>query len=362
MDTETRLQLIKGIAREIITEDELRKLLETNAHPIAYDGFEPSGKAHIAFGVYRALLLKELLKAGIKFKLWLADWFAWINNKMAGDLEKIKKVGEYFVEVWKAAGIDMSAVKVLWASEEMNNEYWKKVITIAKHTTVERATRCLSIMGRRAGELKETAQYFYPMMQCADIFHLGVDICQLGLDQRRVNILSREIAERLKWKKPVLVHHHMIPGLEGQKQHEGYDEVRDVDIEIGSKMSKSKPQSCIYVHDSASEIKEKIVKSAFCLPNEAKNNVVLEYFKEIVFRAFRGVKIERDRRYGGDISFSSYTDLEKSYIEGKIHPLDLKNALAWHLDKLISPIRAHFEKDKKAKELYSFIKTQEITR
>jgi len=362
MDVETRFQLIKGAAREIITEEELRKLLETNTCPLAYDGFEPSGKAHIAFGVYRALLLKDLLKAGIKFNLWLADWFAWINNKMGGDIEKIKKVGDYFIEVWGAAGIDMSSVKVLRASQEMNQDYWKKVIVIAKHTTVERATRCLSIMGRRAGELKETAQYFYPMMQCADIFHLGVDICQLGLDQRRVNILSREIADRLKWKKPILVHHHMIPGLEGQKQPEGYDEIRDVDIEIGSKMSKSKPSSCIYVHDSAAEIKEKIVKNAFCLPNEAKNNVVLEYFREIIFRAFKEIKIERDKKYGGDISFSNYSDLEKSYLAGKIHPLDLKNALAEYLDKLINPIRNHFEKNKKAKELYSFVKTQEITR
>ncbi|MDI6806311.1 MAG: hypothetical protein QMD14_00655 [Candidatus Aenigmarchaeota archaeon] len=43
MDVETRLQLIKNIGEEIITEDELRRLLETKEHPVAYDGFEPSG-------------------------------------------------------------------------------------------------------------------------------------------------------------------------------------------------------------------------------------------------------------------------------------------------------------------------------
>ncbi|MEM5802124.1 MAG: hypothetical protein QXQ18_01925 [Candidatus Aenigmatarchaeota archaeon] len=43
MDIETKIQIIKGISEEIVTEDELRQLLETKEHPIAYDGFEPSG-------------------------------------------------------------------------------------------------------------------------------------------------------------------------------------------------------------------------------------------------------------------------------------------------------------------------------
>lgn len=43
MDLETRLELVKGVGEEIITENELRELLGTKLHPIAYDGFEPSG-------------------------------------------------------------------------------------------------------------------------------------------------------------------------------------------------------------------------------------------------------------------------------------------------------------------------------
>jgi len=123
MDTQTRLALVKGIGEEIVTEGELYDLLATKDHPIAYDGFEPSGLAGIHFGVYRALLLRDLLKAGIHFKLWLADWFGWINNKMGGDLEAIHKVGEYFIEVWKAAGIGGKDVEFLWASEHMDSEY-----------------------------------------------------------------------------------------------------------------------------------------------------------------------------------------------------------------------------------------------
>lgn len=362
MDLERRIELIKNVGEEIINEAELRQLLETKDHPIAYDGFEPSGLAHLPFGVFRPLLLKDLTKAGVHFKLWLADSFAWINNKMGGDLEKIKKVGEYFIEVWKAAGVDEKKVEFLWASDAFSDkEYWKKVILIAKNTTMNRANRALTIMGRKEGELQEVAQYFYPMMQTADIFYLDADICQLGLDQRRANMLARDVAEKMKWKKPVIVSHHMLMGLEGMKQPEGYEENKNMDIEISSKMSKSKTRSCLYVHDSKEEIKKKIMQ-AFCPEKTVENNPILDYFKHIIFRKFNTVTIERPLKFGGVIEANNYEMLVKLYREEEIHPLDLKNSVVEYLDKLIKPIREHFEKDKKARELYETVKKEKITR
>lgn len=362
MDIETKLSIIKNVGEEIITEEELKELLETKKHPIAYDGFEPSGLAHLPFGIFRPILIKDLLKVGIHFKLLLADWHAWINNKMGGDLEKIKRVGEYFLEVWKAAGVDFKKVKVVWASEFVDSkEYWKKVLLIAKNTTVARANRALTIMGRKLGEMKEVAQYFYPAMQVADIFELNVDICQLGLDQRRANILAREIGPKLGWWKPVIVSHHMLMGLQGAKEPEGFETNKQMDIQISSKMSKSKPKTCIFVHDSKEEIEKKI-KEAFCPPKEIENNPILDYTKHIIFRSFKEVKVDRPAKYGGPIEFNSYEELENAYRKGELHPLDLKNSVIEYLDELIRPIREHFEKNRKAKELFEFVKTQEITR
>ncbi len=90
MDLETRLVYIRSVGEEVITENELRTLLETNDHPTAYDGFEPSGLAHLPFGVLRPILVEDMQKAGVKMKLWIADWFGWVNNKMGGDLEMIQ--------------------------------------------------------------------------------------------------------------------------------------------------------------------------------------------------------------------------------------------------------------------------------
>lgn len=361
MDTETKLELIKRVGEEIITEEELRELLETKEHPVAYDGFEPSGLAHVPFGIYRAINLDDLIKAGIRFKLLIADWHAWINNKMGGDLGKIRAVGEYFVEVWKAAGVDMNRVEVVWASELVDSaEYWRKVILIAKSTTLNRAIRCLTIMGRTEGELNETAQLFYPMMQSADIFHLEADICQLGLDQRRANILAREVGPKLGWWKPVVVSHHMLMGLEGVKEPEGYDENKRIDVQISSKMSKSKPSTSLYVHDDEAQIRRKIL-SAFCPEKVVEGNPVLEYWKYVIFRKMDKFVIERPSKFGGDLEIGSCEELEKLYRSGGMHPLDLKNATAKALNEIIEPVRRHFESGK-AKQLYEFVKKENITR
>ena len=362
MDIETRLAHVRQVGEEIITERELRSLFETKDRPTAYDGFEPSGLANIAFGVLRPILLEEMQEAGVRMKLWIADWFAWVNNKMGGDLQKIQEVGRYFIEVWKAAGVDMSRVDVLWTSDAARQEeYWKKVITVAQNSTLARAQRALTIAGRTTKESVQTAQLFYPMMQVADIFWLDVDICQLGVDQRRANILAREIADKMKWKKPVAVHHHMLIGLQGRKEPEGFDENGAVDAEISSKMSKSKPETSIFVHDSAEEILRK-VNSAYCPPKVLEGNALIEYSRYIVFRKQRFLRIERPEKYGGNVEFFTPDELEKAYLGGALHPADLKRGVGDALDGIISPIREHFVKDPRAKRLYESVSMAETTR
>src|SRR3989344_4227249 len=167
-----------------------------------------------------------MLKAGVHFKLWLADYFAFINNKLGGDMGRIRRAGEYFIEVWKACGIDTDKVEVIWASERMDSiKYWDRVLKIAKETTINRSMRATTIMGRKESDLQSTAQLFYPSMQVSDIFELNVDICQLGYDQRRANILAREVAQKLDWKKPVVISHHMIMGLQGMQPGADREEI-----------------------------------------------------------------------------------------------------------------------------------------
>ena len=126
-------------------------------------------------------------------------------------------------------------------------------------------------------------------------------------------------------------------------------------------MSKSKPETCILVHDTKKEIKRKM-NSAFCPAKVVDNNPVLEYAIYMIFRKFKTLEISRPAKFGGDLEIGSYEELERLYRQGKIHPLDLKNGIAEAVDKLIQPIRRHFEKNKKAKKLFELVKSSEITR
>lgn len=360
MDLEKRIDLIKRPpTEEVITEEDLRKLLETKQKPVAYDGFEPSGLLHLGSGILRAIKINDLLDAKIDFILWVADWFGYINNKMGGNLELIKKVGEYMIEGWKACGVDTKKVKILWTSDAVKDPaYWKGVIDVAKKITVQRTIRASPIMGRSETEMQYTSQLLYPMMQVWDPFYFGADILQLGMDQRHATILSREIAPKLGQTTRVCVHHHLLAGLQGIKGRMGQETAT---LEVEEKMSKSKPHTAIFIHDSENEIKEKISK-AFCPEKVVEGNPVLEICKYIIFRKMKSLKIERPKKFGGNLEIYSYDELEKLFREGKIHPLDLKTATAESLEKIVRPVREHFEKNKKARELYTLVKGFNVTR
>ncbi|MEK7597755.1 MAG: tyrosine--tRNA ligase [Patescibacteria group bacterium] len=372
MTTQDRLNLIKQVGEEIIQEEELKKLLESGEELIAYDGFEPSGQIHIAQGIVRAINVNKMIKAGVKFRMWVADWHAMANNKMGGDLEKIKIVGKYFIEVWRASGMDLSKVEFMWASDMAKNpDYWKLVVQVGKSNALKRFIRTAEMMGREESLEKLTgAHIIYSCMQVADIFMLGAKITQLGMDQRKVNMLAREVGPMLGYWKPVVVSHHMLMGLSKPANTtsqvvQGLTESA-IQKTIERKMSKSMPDSAIFMTDSTEDIKRKINK-AYCLEGDIKKNPILEYYKYIVFESLEKlgiseVKIERPEKFGGNISFKNYEELEKIFAEKKVHPMDLKAVLIKYLDQLIEPVRRHFEEDLNAKKLLEEVRSFQVTR
>tara|TARA_Y100000031_G_scaffold152900_1_gene197004 strand:- start:136 stop:1212 length:1077 start_codon:yes stop_codon:yes gene_type:complete len=358
MNIKQRLDLIKQVGEEIITEEELKQALETKKKPVAYDGFEPSGTSiHIAQGLLRAINVNKMTKAGCKFKMLVADWHAWANNKMGGNLENIQKVGKYLIEVWKACDMDLKNVEFVWANDLMKDPgYLKIVMQVARNSTVKRITRCSQIMGRSENEALQASQIFYPCMQCADIFYLNADITQLGMDQRKVNVLAREIGPKLGFWKPVVVSHHMLMGLGQPPKGE-----KTVERAIEMKMSKSNPDSAIFMTDNEEDVNRKI-KKAYCPRGVVEENPILEYCKYIIFEKFKTVKIERPNKFGGNLEFKTYEELEKKFLQKKLHPMDLKQSAAVYLNKLITPVRKNIEKSKVAQKLDEEIKTFEVTR
>eukprot|EP01025_Chloroclados_australasicus_P048610 TRINITY_DN55146_c0_g1_i1.p2 TRINITY_DN55146_c0_g1~~TRINITY_DN55146_c0_g1_i1.p2 ORF type:complete len:228 (-),score=19.38 TRINITY_DN55146_c0_g1_i1:113-742(-) len=183
-------------------------------------------------------------------------------------------------------------------------------------------------------------------MQCADIFFLTADICQLGLDHRKVYMLAREYCDAVKRTlKPIIVSHPMMPGLkEGQE-----------------KMSKSDPDSAIFMEDTEQEVKTKI-KKAFCPPQQVDPNPCIAYIRFIILPWFGKLCVERPEDNGGNKEYESMEELEKDYTSGALHPGDLKASLARQLNEILQPVRDHFSNDKNAAALLKRVKAFKTTR
>jgi tyrosyl-tRNA synthetase len=345
MDTETRLKLVSQNLQEIITKVELQNLLETNNNPRGYVGFEPSGIMHAGTGLIVGKKMRDYVEAGFHFIIYLAEWHAWINNKMGGELENLAIVAEYFKDCFTALGLPESKVEYLWASDVVDSkEYWEKVIRIMKSTSLRRTLRAMPIMGRSADSVNvETAYALYPAMQTADIFQMDLDTACSGMDQRKVHMLAREVAPRVGAKVPVCLHNPLLPGLQITNIEGSFDEDEIINTSIKHKMSKSVAKGAIWINDSPNEVKEKY-HDAYCPEKVVERNPVLDHARMLVFPNLTKLKIERPRKFGGDITFHNFEELAKSFREGNLHPLDLKNGVAAAVIEILEPVTKFFGK------------------
>jgi tyrosyl-tRNA synthetase len=362
LDIDSKLELVAKNTAEIVTLTELKTLLETKSKPRAYWGFECSGPMHLGMGFLCGAKIKNMIDANFDFIIFLADWHSWINNKLGGDMKKIRTAGEYFKHCFTALGINPNRVKYLWASDLVKDvSYWEKVVRIAKSASLQRTWRALPIMGREMSLADiETAWVYYPCMQVADIFQMELDVACAGIDQRKAHMLARDIAEKHSRMKPICIHTPLLMGLGGpeKKVKVQFDEDPDVNAQINSKMSKSVPINCIYIHDQPDAIKMKI-QNAYCPPREIQGNPILEIARHTIFPANLTLDVPRPAKYGGSATFNNYEELETAYRHGKIHPLDLKNGITEALVKLLTPVREYFQRHPEPLELMRKI---EITR
>ncbi len=341
MDIEGKIELVcRSPTEEVVTAEDLRRVFETVSHPKHYIGLEISGLLHLGSLILIGFKINDLVKAGVKCTVFLADWHSYINNKFGGDWSKIRKAAQYYEEAFKffCPGVEVVTGSSLYAE---TGDYWENVVRFSKTITLTRNTRCLTIMGRNKKDKLDFAQYLYPPMQAVDVKALDVDIAHAGMDQRKIHMLVRESFPKLKWKVPVAVHHHLLPGL-SEPVTTGVDEDAQADTVISSKMSKSKPWTCIFIHDGEEDVRAKMNK-AWCPEGVVETNPVLEMARYLSFHESRVFTVERPSKFGGSLSFTDYLELEDTYRARKLHPADLKRAVADSVNRMIQPVRAHFE-------------------
>jgi tyrosyl-tRNA synthetase len=342
-----RYRVIKSIG-EVTTDEDLVSLLKIGKIPVCYNGFEPSGRMTFAQCMIAIVNVKKLTKCGFHFKFWVADWFAKLNHKLGGDLKKIRKAGELMIEIWKAAGMDMSRVEILWASEEILREpqrYWEIFMDICTKFSIQRALKGTPALGREESTELSMSTVVYAMMQCCDIFFLNVDVCQMGSDQVKVNMLAREYAAKTGRKiPPVIISHRLIGGLDGVE-----------------KMSKSSPETAIFMDDDPSEVNRKI-KKAFCVEWKPEGPVfdILKY----IIMELGPLDVAKKDFNGGTVNvrYENYQQLEQDVLARGLHPSDLKPAVAARINELLKPVHEHFERNQHAAALLRTVRGYKTTK
>ena len=359
---EDKIRLITKNTEEVLKEEEIAPLFDKIENVKHYIGFEISGKIHLGTGLMCMSKVKDLLDAGVNCSIFLADWHSWINDKLGGDREVIKNIAaEYFKEGLKASlkclGGDPDKVKFILGTDlyHNNDDYWATMIEISKNCTLKRVLRSITIMGRKEGQSVDFAKLIYPPMQVADIFFQGIHLPHSGLDQRKAHVIAREVALKLKIKplldkdnnniKPIAIHHHLILGLQKPPIWPVPEENLQ-ELWASMKMSKSIPNSAIFITEEPESIRNKL-KKAFCPEKEIKFNPVLDWAKSLIFQNEKSeLNVERPEKFGGDISFNTYHALEQSFEKGELHPADLKSAVASSIVEILEPVREHFKKPK----------------
>ena len=331
MDAGDRFDLVTRYTQEVTTEEELQELLDGDS-PTAYIGYAPTGEMHIGhFTTMRKLA--DLLRADVEVTVLIADLHAHLDDEKS-PFELLDARSEYYTEAIEgmidAAGADPEDIEFVRGTDfQLSEEYTLELYRMIAETTIARAQRAASEVVRE-GDSPNLGGLVYPLMQTLDVKALEADIAYGGIDQRGIYMLSREILPDHDRTEPVCLFAPLLSGLSG------------------GKMSASDQSSKVNLSDSPEAVREKI-DDAYCPMGETEDNGVLEYVEYLVFPVLdeRGEEfvVERPEKYGGDLVYETYEQLERDFLSEELHPADLKSAAGEYISEVIAPVRERLNED-----------------
>ena len=238
--------------------------------------------------------LKEFQKLGHKIVLLVGGATAMIGDPSGKSETRPALTKEQVEENAKTYFAQMGKVLDVSKAEVVNNADWLHKMTFTellqlagKVTVAQMMTR--DDFAKRYAEGKPIAihEFFYPLMQAYDSVAIDADIELGGTDQRFNTLLGRDIQAAYGKKYPQLV--MMLPLLEGT------DGV--------VKMSKTYPEHCISLTDSAKDMFGKLMS----IPD----TLITRYYSLLT-----------------DVSQEELVKMDKEIESGSINPRDIKMKLA----------------------------------
>ncbi|CED83085.1 tyrosine trna ligase [Phaffia rhodozyma] len=353
---EQKYELITRNLQEVIGGDKIKDIIAKGETVKAYWGTAPTGRPHIAYFVPLAKIADFLL-AGVNVKILLADIHAFLDSQKA-PLDLVGHRVDYYrrllYAVFNAIGVPTDKLEfVVGSSYQLKSDYTMDVYRLSSMATDHDAKRAGAEVVKQSATAP-LSSLLYPGLQALDEQYLDVDFQFGGADQRKIFIYAEEFLPKLGYAKRSHLMNPIVPGL-----------VK------GGKMSSSDPKSKIDFLDSAADVKKKI-NNAFCEEGNIEENGLLAFFKAVAIpisqlksrvsdgksNPFVGegapegtvISIFRDEKFGGDLHYSSFKEMETSFAEKKLHPKDLKKGMTDTVNNLLQPIRDAFESDEDFKK------------
>ncbi len=337
MNWEEKLKLIKRNLQEIIGEEELESLVKSKKEISLYWGTMPTGSISIAY-FFPMLKIADFLKAGFRVKILLADLHAALAGVSWEILEKrylyYKKA---IITILETIGVDIKKLEFVKGSDiQLNKNYFHDLLKISTFTTINEAKHSAAEVVK-LGDNPKLCGVIYPLMQAIDEEYLKVDAQFGGMDQRKIMVYAREYLPKIGYKSRIELINPLIRGL------------------VGEKMSSSIESSKIDLLDDEETVKKRINK-ADCVEGDP-NNGVMALLRYLIFVLKNDkkekFKVERPEKFGGNVEYSSYEEAEKDFVDKKLHPMDLKMAVAKELNFLLKKFREDKEIHSLHKAAYS---------
>lgn len=333
MNSEKKFELITRDLQEVVGEDKLKEILKERDIKV-YWGTAPTGRPHLGYFV-PMFKIADMLEAGCQVTILFADMHAYLDN-MKTDwvlLDYRTKYYEFLItEMLKHIGVPTTKLKFVKGTDfQLGAEYTLDLYKMSALSTTRDTQKAGAEVVKQL-DTPKMSSLLYPILQALDEQYLEVDAQFGGVDQRKIFMFAREFLPKIGYEKRIHLMNHLIPGL-GES----------------GKMSSSEPNSKIDFDDDDAKIKSKINK-AFCVDGQVEGNGLLAILKFIVFKQLereeRIFVVERPEKYGGNIEFKTYKEVEKAFADKILSSIDLKSGLTAELIRFISPLREKLEHKK----------------
>jgi tyrosyl-tRNA synthetase len=294
MSTDLNFLLKRGVS-EIISEEELTKLLSSGKKLRLKEGFDPSS-ADIHMGHMVGLRkLRQFQELGHQVVLIVGDWTAQIGDPSGASVtrpmltaEKVKENAETYMKQFFRV-VDREKTEVRWQSEWFGNFSLADVIKLTSKFTVAQFLAREDFNNRfKAGKPIAITEFMYPLLQAYDSVAVQADVEFGGQDQKFNFLVGRELQTMM-----------------GQRPQQCFMTALLVGTDGVHKMSKSLG-NYIGVDESPDEIYGKVMALA--------DNMIIQYFELLT-----------------DVSDSELMDFKRQIAGNAINPMVLKKRLAVEL-------------------------------